>query len=70
MSTRKNTLLWMRDLIEHMSQCQEQLQWAGDGRTETFLTETLMGDLAECRRLCEDLRSNKRGQSRHGLSPI
>ena len=70
MRNRKNTLLWMKDLIEHMSQCQEQLQWARDGRTETFLTETLIGDVAEFRRLCEDLRENKRGQSRHGLSPV
>jgi len=60
MRNRANTLLWMKDLIEHMSNCQEQLQWAGDGRTDTFLTETLLGDLAECRRLCEELRGPRR----------
>ena len=59
MSTRHTTMLWMKDLIEHMSQCQEQLQWAADGRTESFLTETLMGDLAQCQRLCEQLRDGK-----------
>ncbi len=59
MSNRQNQLLWMKDLIEHMTQCHEQLQWAADGRTETFLTETLMGDLAQCRRLCEELRTNR-----------
>lgn len=68
MRNRQNTLLWMKDLIEHMSQCQEQLQWAATGRTETFLTETLIGDLAECRRLCEELRS-VRGAS-HSLHPV
>jgi hypothetical protein len=57
MSNRHSTMLWMKDLIEHMSTCHDQLQWAADGRTETFLTETLMGDLAECQRLCEQLRS-------------
>ncbi len=57
MRDRQNTLLWMKDLIEHMSQCHEQLEWASDGRTETFLAETLIGDLKECRRLCEELRS-------------
>jgi hypothetical protein len=60
MRDRQNTLLWMKDLIEHMNRCQEQLQWAADGRTETFLTEALMGDLTECRRLCEQLRSTRR----------
>lgn len=59
MRNRQDTLLWMKDLIEHMSQCQEQLHWAGDRRTESFLTETLIGDLTECRRLCDDLRSSR-----------
>lgn len=68
MSNRQNTLLWMKDLIEHMTQCHEQLQWAADGRTETFLTETMIGDLAECRRLCEELRK-KRGNARV-LNPV
>ena len=57
MRTRQNTLLWMKDLIEHMYQCHEQLQWASDGRTETFLAETLLGDLMECQQLCEELRA-------------
>jgi hypothetical protein len=60
MRDRHNTLLWMKDLIEHMSQCQEQLKWASDGRTESFLTDRLIGDLAECRRLCEELRADRR----------
>lgn len=59
MKNRQNTLLWMKDLIDHMARCHEQLQWASDGRTETFLTETLLGDMAECRRLCEELRSGQ-----------
>ena len=59
MRDRRNTLLWMKDLIDHMSRCQEQLQWAADGGTERFLTETLIGDLAECRRLCEELRTGR-----------
>jgi hypothetical protein len=60
MRDRQNTLLWMKDLIEHMSECQEQLRWAADGRTESFLTETLLGDLAEFRRLCDELRRDRR----------
>jgi len=60
MGNRRNTLLWMKDLIEHMNQCHEQLQWAGDGPTESFLTESLLVDLAQCQRLCEELRERPR----------
>lgn len=54
---RHKTLLWMKDLLDHMHQCHEQLQWAGDGPTEAFLAESLMVDLSECQRLCEQLKS-------------
>ena len=64
MRDRQTTLLWMKDLIEHMTRCHDQLQWAGDGGpTETFLTEAMLVDLSECRRLCEKLRT---GRSRQG----
>ncbi len=56
MRNRNHTLLWMKDLIEHMNSCHEQLQWAGDGPAESFLADALMADLSECRRLCEQLR--------------
>ncbi len=56
MRDRRNTLLWMKDLLEHMNQCHEQLQWAADGATEAYLAETLMVDLSECRKLCEQLK--------------
>jgi hypothetical protein len=49
----------MKDLIDHMTQCHAQLEWAADGRTESFLTNTMIGDLAECRRLCEELRLDR-----------
>jgi hypothetical protein len=59
MSNRRSTMLWMKDLIEHMNRCHEQLQWA-DQRTQSFLTDSLLTDLAECQRLCEELRSTPR----------
>ncbi len=62
MRNRQSTLLWMKDLIEHMNRCQEQLQWASDGPTQSFLTESLMVDLSECRRLCEQLQPQKTQQ--------
>lgn len=69
MTDRTNTLLWMRDLIEHMRHCQEQLQWASDDPSESFLTEALMVDLSECQTLCEKLRSN-RVNHRQGLQLV
>jgi hypothetical protein len=55
MRDRRDVLLWMKDLIEHMNRCHEQLQWAGDGPTQAFLAESMMVDLTECRDLCEQL---------------
>lgn len=57
MRDRQTTLLWMKDLIEHMTRCHEQLQWASGGPSESFLTESMLVDLTECRQLCEQLRS-------------
>lgn len=57
MKNRRHTLLWMRDLLDHLSRCHEQLQWASDGSSQLFLAEAMLGDLAECQRLCEQLRS-------------
>lgn len=53
---RHKTLLWMKDLLDHMHQCHEQLQWAGDNQTEAFLANSLMVDLSECQKLCEQLK--------------
>ena len=55
MRNRQNTLLWMKDLIEHMNRCHEQLQWA-DHSSASFLTESMLVDLSECRKLCEQLK--------------
>ena len=57
MRNRSNTLLWMKDLIEHMSRCQDQLEWTHDRATQAFLAESLLGDLSECQKLCETLRT-------------
>ena len=56
MRNRRHTLLWMKDLIEHMSRCQDQLEWTHDRATQAFLAESLLGDLSECQKLCEQLR--------------
>lgn len=66
MKDRRHTLLWMKDLLEHMSRCHDQLQWAGDDDpTRDYLADSLLGDLVECQRLCEELRgSGGRRQAR------
>ncbi|WP_435021004.1 hypothetical protein TA3x_002135 [Tundrisphaera sp. TA3] len=56
MRNRRQTLLWMKDLIDHMTRCHDQLQWAADAPTETYLADSLMVNLTECQRLCEQLR--------------
>lgn len=60
MRNRQTTLLWMKDVIDHLTNCHDQLQWAADGPSEAFLTEAMIADLSECRRLCEQLRPRAR----------
>jgi hypothetical protein len=55
----------MKDLIEHMSRCHDQLEITSDGDTQSFLADALIGDLNECQKLCEQLRA---GQTRQGRS--
>jgi hypothetical protein len=56
MRNRRHTLLWMKDLLDHLSQCHDQLEWASDDDTQSFLTEAMLGDLSQCQKLCEQLR--------------
>ena len=59
MSQRDTNLLWLKDMLEHLSACHEQLQWAEDRETVSVLTESMMRDLECCRRLCETLRRRR-----------
>lgn len=53
MSRRESNLQWMRDLLAHLTECQEQLQWTADSETVHVLTESMLRDLDCCRRLTE-----------------
>ena len=53
MSQRESNLLWLKDLLEHLMACQQQLEWAEDNETIRLLTETMLADLERCKRLCE-----------------
>jgi len=63
MSQRQTNLLWLRDLLEHLSSCQRQLEWAEDNETIRVLTQAMLGDLERCQRLCESLHRRSLQQS-------
>ena len=55
MSTRDADLLWLRDILEHLRACQQQLEWAQDPAAVHYLTEAMLRDLDCCRRICQNL---------------
>ena len=60
MNKRENNLIWLKDTIEHLADCREQLEWAHDGFALSMITENMLRDLECCRRLCESLRQRNR----------
>jgi hypothetical protein len=64
MSQREVNLLWLKDTLEHLLTCQQQLEWAEDSDTVHVLTQTMLRDLECCKRLCETL------QRRAGLQQV
>jgi hypothetical protein len=57
MSQRESNLLWLKDLLEHLTASQERLEWAEGPDTVRVITESMLRDLERCRRLCEGLHS-------------
>ncbi|HEV2948261.1 MAG TPA: hypothetical protein VGX70_12860 [Gemmataceae bacterium] len=60
MSQRETNLLWLKDMLEHMMQCQQQLEWAEDEEAVQVLTETMLRDLESCRRLLSETLHRRR----------
>jgi len=60
-SQRQSNLVWLRDMLEHLVESQQQLEWTEDDDTIRVLTETMLRDLDSCRRICENL--HRRTQS-------
>jgi hypothetical protein len=56
MCKRDANLLWLKDTLEQMQATRQHLQWTEDSQAIQLLTETMLRDLARCRRLCESLR--------------
>jgi hypothetical protein len=61
MSQRESNLLWLRDTLDQMSICREQLEWAKDAETVQVLIESMLRDLDRCRRVCETIRDRVGG---------
>jgi hypothetical protein len=55
MSQRDANLIWVRDILEHLSASQKRLEWAEDPEAIRLITETMLRDLERCQRLCEAL---------------
>ncbi len=55
MSQQQSNLLWLRDMLEHLTDCRQQLEWLDNGEAVRVLTESMLRDLDCCRRLCENL---------------
>ena len=56
MSSSQNEFVWLKDLLEHLSTCRQQLEWTEDPETRHRLTETMLQDIDRCRRICESWR--------------
>jgi hypothetical protein len=63
MSQREANLLWLKDILEHLSSCRQQLEWAEDKQSVSVLAETMLRDLESCRRLCETIQRRSRDQA-------
>jgi hypothetical protein len=55
MTPREANLIWLKDMLENLSSCREQLEDAEDHETARVVSETMLSDLERCRRLCETL---------------
>ncbi len=63
MCRREANLLWLKDMLDHLATCRQQLEWAQDRESVSVLTETMLRDLDACRRLCESMRRRSLDQA-------
>jgi len=52
MSQREAKLMWLRDMLEHLSARRQRLEWTRDREAARALTEAMLRDLEQCHRLC------------------
>jgi hypothetical protein len=63
LSIRKSDLLWFHDMLEHLHECLQQLEWTQDPTAVHFLSDSMLRDLDGCRRLCQNLQRKAAIQS-------
>lgn len=56
MNMRENNLLWLKDLLDHLVETRDHLEWAETGVSMRMVLDSMLRDLDNCRRLCENLR--------------
>lgn len=61
MSQREANLMWMRDMLEHLSVNRQRLEWTEDRETMRVLAEAMLRDLEQCHRLCQSLFAPREG---------
>lgn len=62
MSQRDSQLLWLRDVLDHVQECREQLEWTDDPEAARMLLDSMMQDLDCSKRLCADIRLRRPGR--------
>lgn len=55
---RRNTFMWMKDLVDHLRTCADQWQTTSNLGGDGVWSEAVRRDLDELRRLCEKLRGD------------
>lgn len=63
MTPREAALVGLRDTLEHLTECQKQMEWAEESATTALLTDAMLRDLERCRRLLEQLRRRELARS-------
>jgi hypothetical protein len=56
MTQRESHLLWLKDILDHLRDCQEQLEWAEDPDSARLLLDSMVRDLESGKKLCEAIK--------------
>jgi hypothetical protein len=56
MSQRVSNLVWLKDVLDHLQECQSRLEWTENADAMQDLTETMIRDLDCCHKLCQKLQ--------------
>lgn len=68
MTQRESQRLWLKDLLDQLQDCHEQLEWADEPETARLLLDSMLRDLDCGRRLCEALKARTASGGRANAS--